>query len=224
FEGPDPDRDTHWCHEGGFTLLEVLIAITILALMAGIIFSVVLGSTRRSRALEGEMELRQTAGSVLNLIAEDLKGAYVYPGSVPFLLGRDTFNRDNPADGIDLVTTAVLPVNPMTVSSDLAEVGYTIIHEADNEIGTLFRREQTPPEEPEDDGGETFELTDRVLSLNIRYFDGEDWNDDWDSRDTDHENMTGKIPSEIEIEITLVDEGAPITLRTVISPPMAVKR
>ncbi len=209
---------------GGFTLLEVLIAISILALMAGIVFSVVLGSTRRSRALDEEMELRQTAGAVLSLIAEDVKGAYVQPGSVPFFLGRDAFNRDNPADGIDLVTTAVLPVNPMTVSGDLAEVGYTIIHEADSETGTLYRREQAPPDESGDDGGESFEMTDRVQSLNLRYFDGESWNDEWDSQDQARDNMKGRIPNEVEIEITLEDQDALVTLRTIVSPPMAVKR
>lgn len=223
FEGFGGKRGPHSNHEGGFTLLEVLITISILALMAGIVFSVVLGSTKRSRALEAEMELRQTAGSILNLIAEDVKGAYDRPGSVPFFLGRDAFNRDNPADGIDLVTTAVLPVNPMTVSSDLAEVGYTVVHEPDNEIGTLYRREQTPPEEPGDDGGESFEMTDRILSLNMRYFGGDSWDDDWDSRDAGREGMTGRIPDEIEIEITLVDQDALVTLRTIVSPPMAVK-
>ncbi len=216
-------RDLYSNGESGFTLLEVLIAITILAVMAGIVFSVFLGSTSRSRALEEEMELRQTAGSVLNLIAEDLKGAYVHPGSVPFFLGRDLFNRENPADGVDLMTTAVLPVNPMTVSGDLAEVGYTLIHEADNEVGTLYRREDAPPEEPGDDGGSSFEMSDRVLSLNFRYSDGDNWSDEWDSQDQALDNMKGKIPNEIEIEITMEHQDSRVTLRTIVSPPMAVK-
>jgi len=216
-----PDRYSRG--EIGFTLLEVIIAVTILAVMAGIIFSVVLGSTSRSRALEDEMELRLTAGSILNLIAEDLKGAYIQPGSAPFFLGRDLFSRENPADGVDLVTTAALPVNPMTVAGDLAEVGYTLIHEADKEVGTLYRREHAPPEEPWDDGGESFEISEGVLSFNLRYFDGDNWNDEWDSQDQTRANMTGKIPDEIEIEITMEDESAAVTLRTVVSPPLSVK-
>lgn len=208
----------------GFTLLEVIVAVAILALMAGIVFSVVLGSAGRSRALAEEMELRQTAGSILNLMAEDIKGAYSPPGSVPFFLGRDEFNRENPADSVDLVTTAVLPVNPSTVFGDLAEVGFNLIHEADSDVGTLYRREHAPPEDPGDDGGESFEMSDRVLSLNLRYFDGENWNDEWDSRDEASGSMTGKIPSEVEIEITMEDRGSIVTLRTVVSPPMAAKQ
>jgi hypothetical protein len=66
-------------------------------------------------------------------------------------------------------------------------------------------------------------MTDRILSLNMRYFGGDSWDDDWDSRDAGREGMTGRIPDEIEIEITLVDQDALVTLRTIVSPPMAVK-
>ncbi len=213
---PPPGRG-----QRGFTLIEVMTALVILALMATITFSVVLGTSRRSKDLRAEMELRQTALMIINLMAEDLKGAFVHETNAYFQ-GFDNYHRDLPTDGMNLVTTSTLPVNPKIVSSDLAEVGYTLSFEDDSTTGILTRREQVPPETPEGEGGVAYELSARVRSLNLRYFDGEDWLDEWDSQDMNREHMFEKLPREIEMELTLSEAGKKeITLRTRVAPPMA---
>lgn len=140
-------------------------------------------------------------------------------------MGLDNYHGEQPADKMNLITTSHLPVNPMITAGDLAEVGYALSFDDGETTGILSRRTQVPPEIPEDNGGVAYELSRRVRSLDLRYYDGEDWMDEWDSQDVSREHTFGKLPREIEIELALGgDEGTEVILRTRISPPMAGKR
>ncbi len=207
--------------EDGFTLIEAMVAFTILAIIAGIAFTVVFGTSKRSRVLVREMELRRVGGSVINLISEDLKGAFVREGIIPFFVGSDNFFRDDPADEANFITTSTLPVNPMSPGSDVAETGYLLSFDQEGK-GVLFRREQSPAQPPDEEGGVTREVSSLVRSFNLRYYDGDDWLDEWDSLDSGKAKTYGKIPREIEIEMTLVSEGSSITVKTRVAPPMAL--
>ncbi len=209
--------------QAGFTLIEAMVAFTILAIIAGIAFTVVFGTSKRSRVLVREMELRRAGGSVINLISEDLKGAFVREGVIPFFVGSDNFFRDDPADEANFITTSTLPVNPMSPGSDVAETGYLLSFDQEGK-GVLFRREQSPAQPPDEEGGVTLEVSSRVRSLNLRYYDGDDWLDEWDSLDSGNAKTYGKIPREIEIVMTLASEGSSITVKTRVAPPMAVVR
>ena len=212
-------------NSGGFTLIEVMTALTILAIMATITFSVVLNSSMRSRALDREMELKMAANSIVNLIVEDLKGAFIRQGVVPYFIGEDSFHREDPNDAVSLITTSTLPINPQAVGGDLAEVGYRLsFDEEEGKGGVLYRREESPVRAPFEEGGGSYEISGKVRSLNLRYYDGEDWMDDWDSQDMSREHMVNKLPREIEIEITLEDESSQVVIRTRVAPPMAVEQ
>ncbi|GBE14659.1 pseudopilin GspJ [bacterium BMS3Abin14] len=206
--------------EKGFTLIEVMVAFTILAVMAGVAFSVVFSSTKRSRALDRQMNLSMEAGSIMNLITEDLAGTFRREGTIPFFVGSDVFHEDIPSDEVQFLTTSTLPVDPQASRGDLAEVAYRLTFDEEGR-STLFRREQSPPSGAYDEGGVSNVVSDKVRSFNLRYYDGRDWVDEWDSLDTGGGSDHGKIPLEIEIEIKLSDGDFSTTLRTRIAPPMA---
>jgi len=206
--------------ETGFTLIEMMVAFTILAVMAGVAFSVVFSSTTRSRALDRQMNLRMEGGSIMNLIVEDLAGVFRRQGTTPFFVGSDVYHQEVPSDEVQFLTTSTLPVDPRTSRGDLAEVGYRLSFDEEGK-STFFRREQSPPMGAYDDGGWNSEVSDKVRSFNLRYYDGRDWVDEWDSFDTGNGISAGKIPREIEIEINLKDGDFSTTLRTRIAPPMA---
>ena len=57
----------------------------------------------------------------------------------------------------------------------------------------------TPPLE----GGADYNLTDRIKSFQLRYFNGQAWSDDWDSRS----QRSMLVPKAVEITLVL-DEGS----------------
>jgi hypothetical protein len=182
---------------------------------------VVFAASRRSAYLEEETRLQMAAAAILDLMSEDMKGAFSSEGETPYLLGEDRWYEDRRTDRVQLVTTSTMPVSPMVSSGGLAEVGYVMTWSDDEEEGLLTRREQYPPEAPDDEGGHLSEVTRRITSLNIRYFDGDTWWDSWDSADEAKESMWGHLPVEVELELGLTDGSVEVTVRTRVAPVMA---
>ena len=206
----------------GFTLIEVMTAVTILAIMATVAFTIVFGAVKRSRHIDRRVELGTEAAAIVNLISEDLRGAFVREGVVPFFLGIDNFKAEDPADGFSLLTTAVLPVNPEIPAGGVGEVEYSII-EGENGTHLLLRREQIPARAPYDEGGNAIEITDRVKSLNLSFSDGEDWFERWDTESA-AEHAAGNLPRQVRIELVLEDGDLSVTHRGSVAPVMAVGR
>jgi len=207
--------------EEGFTLIEIMAALTIFALMGVVVFSVVFDASKRSRVIDREVKLQMAAGAILDLVTEDLKGTYIKSGEFPFLLGEDVWQGDDQADTVQLITTSSMPVSPFVPNGGLSEVGYSLSFPDGGGLGTLFRREQFPPDLPDDEGGNTFAVSGKVRSFNVRYYDGDSWWDLWDSLDENKPSMKGFIPREIEVELVLEDAGSQVTARTRVAPPLA---
>jgi prepilin-type N-terminal cleavage/methylation domain-containing protein len=208
--------------ESGFTLIEVMAAVSILALIASVTFVVVFGAVERSRFLDRRLDLQTEAVSIIRLMAEDMKSAYLADGVTPYFEGEDVFSRDIPTDRVGLLTTAVLPVSPELLTGSIGEVEY-LVEEGENGQLSLVRREESPAVAPFDEGGMSYEVTKRLKSLELAYSDGEDWFDEWDSQS--ETSFSGKrLPRKIGIVLTLAEQGMEITHRTIVSPIMVVGR
>jgi prepilin-type N-terminal cleavage/methylation domain-containing protein len=208
--------------ESGFTLIEVMAAVTILALIASITFVVVFGAVKRSRFIDRKLDLETEAASIIRLIGEDLKSAYLQEGVAPYFEGQDVFSRDIPTDKVALLTTAVLPVSPELYTGSVGEVEYLVEEGEDGNLN-LVRREESPAAAPFDEGGTTYNVTERLKSLDLTYSDGEDWFDQWDSQ-SETSVADKKLPRKVRIEVTLKDEELEITHRTIVAPVMGVGR
>jgi len=207
----------------GFTLIEVMTAVTILAIMATVAFTIVFGAVKRSRHIDTRVELSTEAAAIVNLITEDLRGTFLHDNPDDhFFLGVDDFNAEDPADELSLLTTAVLPVNPEIPAGGIGEVEYSIA-EGENGIRLLMRREQSPARSPFDEGGDDIEITDRLQSLNLTYSDGEDWFDRWDTQGS-AEHEAGKLPRQVRVELVLQEGDLTMTYRGSVAPVMAVGR
>ncbi len=206
----------------GFTLIEIMTAVTILAIMATVAFTIVFGAVKRSRYIDSRVELSTEAGAIVGLMMEDLRGAFLREGVVPLFQGTDNFNADDPTDGLSLLTTAVFPVNPEIPAGGVGEVEYSII-EGENGAHLLLRREQIPARAPFDDGGYAIEITDRIKSLDLSFSDGEEWFERWDSEST-AEHEAGKLPRQVRIVLVLEEGDLTVTYRGSVAPVMAVGR
>ncbi len=208
---------------GGFTLLEVMMALAIAALLLTGVYTVLSGGVSRSRALAREALLQQRAQAVLGLLVSDLAAAFVPPeqGTYPFFEVEHGYQGDRHADRLDLLTVAALPFDPSAPSGDLGEVGYRLSFGGEKS-GTLYRREEVPPRDPDGEGGESVTACRGVLGLEVRCSDGRDWYDDWDAADSASAWSRGKVPREVEVSLTLAGEGesGALTLRTRVEVPM----
>ena len=77
-------------------------------------------------------------------------------------------------------------------------MGYFFEEKPDGNGYTLFRREkrELSKDVPALEGGVEYEITDRVESLQFRYYNGSTWTDAWDK-------SLSKVPTAVEIALTL---------------------
>jgi general secretion pathway protein J len=163
----------------GFTLLEVLLALGMLALVISLIQGAYSGTARSRRASREATEETHLAALVLNRLADELSMAYRDPA-------RDEatgLRVDTDGDGVSGVafTTRVPPVSGFSSGGD-AEVEYLL--EADGEGGqVLQRRESADLDGDLTAGGEPVALIDGLARLTVECYDGVEWLSDWDSSD-----------------------------------------
>jgi general secretion pathway protein J len=196
-------------HSKGFTLLEVLIAT---AIMAGVVAVIYASFFTTSRNVEQAEQDRDTSDLVRTLVAKlsvDISNAYVQPGmniSAPVtgFLGKkvqpDTGNSAIRLDELYLTTLSNWR-RPGTKETDLWEVGYYFKQKPDGSGYVMMRREkrELSKDVPFMEGGTEYAMTDRVETLQLRYYSGSSWTDEWPS--------TTQLPKAVEISL-LLDDGS----------------
>ena len=204
---------------GGFTLMEVVVTILI---MAGIMVTItqILNAARNSRDRIHNMQEAHLAGpALLDRIESDLRAMHLFNRDQEVYIrvkNRVLAGRD--ADSLDFVTSTNGLIIERQVSenrfvrADCNEVGFRLrTNPANDEFLELWRREDFGIDDEPLDGGRYSFLHDRVKAFNIEVFeeDGPDGDplEDWG---TDLDEYSG-LPARIEIELTI--ELAPRMIR-----------
>jgi type II secretion system protein J len=194
----------------GFTLLEVLIAIAIMAGIVTVIYSTFFTAGNNVQQAE---EIRDTTDLVRTLVSKlsnDIANAYVNTGmnapnaQLTIFLGK----KVQPPAGTQksrfdelYLTTLTNWRRPGSKETDLWEVGYYFKEKLDGPGRIMMRREKRElnKDVPVLEGGVEYELTDRVESLQLRYKSGTTWLDEW--------NISTTLPKVVEITL-LLDDGS----------------
>ncbi len=205
---PDPGCRTR--NRQGFTLIEVLLAMAILAAVVTVVyasFSTAGQNVERAEKVRDETDLART---LMARMSDDITNAFILGGNVSTgFVGKkeetEIEGTDHRFDGLSL-TTLTNWRRPGSKETELWEVGYSFKETPDGKGRVLVRREkrELTRDEPFLEGGEEYELTDRVADLQLRYTgDGgatPTWKDEWDSR------QSSALPKRVEISLTL-DNG-----------------
>jgi type II secretory pathway pseudopilin PulG len=186
-------RSTRAAREAGTTLLEVLVATAVMALLMMAVLGVVTGTSNARSRIQAESSSRSVGPAILDMIANDVQGVYFYAveNSEGFL-GEDREEGGMPADRLNMITTSdSLSYERISAdeerSSDVCEVGYTLVSSPhDTRYLALYRREEFTPAGDPYRGGVYRMLYDRVAALDTRYFAGtgeedEEGEDEWAS-------------------------------------------
>ncbi len=181
--------------KGGFTLLEVVVAITIFGLAVSLVYVLYGSVTSIVAAVEQQASRDVSAKIILDRLSEDLTG--VYMGEQGYVAGGEmgSFSGEEPV--LTVTSTAHLRLNPKALPVDVTLVRYYLREQRDSETFSLLRSDTPVVSDLERSfSGEQQQhlLSAEVVELKISYIghDGEEyeaWNsvDDFDAEQDVHE-------------------------------------
>jgi general secretion pathway protein J len=161
---------SHSRTDAGFTLVEVLVAIALLATVAAMVFSSLLTTTRLVEAGRDRSAQEQTVRRVLRVMADEISLSK-YEKRFPWT-GINGTVEGQPAD-----TLAVLTMSDGTGSTTSETIRVVYTRDGDR----LMRFAKKNLHGLTDESLDQLELADRVKGFNLRYFHGPSrmWIDDW---------------------------------------------
>ncbi|RLB14823.1 MAG: hypothetical protein DRG82_12950 [Deltaproteobacteria bacterium] len=194
---------------GGFTLLEVLVSMAILAVVIAAVYEAFISNVSSVKAArQGEL-VNQTARIILERVSEDLVCAVVEAAGKPDtvklgLLCEDSEEDGHPADRINFTSFSHLNRPGSGPVTDLCEIGYSLEKNPDGKGFILYRRDSAPPDGDFLNGGRKLQLARNIGSLNFRFEDSEgEGVGAWDTLTGENR---GALPSLVTVEITVLDD------------------
>lgn len=230
--------------QSGFTLLELLIAITIFAVIATLVYSTFNAVISKTDAIKEESAVNEMAAACLNRISMDLHALYVeqYPlyepsdyddDSDPYrfvgeteYIGGDQFPR------LGFASTEHLPMSGQrppasgdsgAVQSGLARIRYHVDKPegAAPDSGYVLKRWETPwPYDDSDEIGRDPEkapvLCTDISELKFIYLDEQ--GDEFETWDSDAEDMDHATPRAVQVSLKIDIKGRqyPFSTRVVL--------
>lgn len=181
----------------GFTLLELLLAMTVFGVVVAMLSLSLSGSMRVVEDTEREDAILLMAQTAMRRITEDLAAAFA-AGDEPFE-GKSALEDGHRADSLRLCSQAHLVFNPNRQHPGPALIEYRL--EKDEEDGRKYRllRSDEPllpgletAEETETATPPAFVLADNLRSLQFTYFDSQGQEtDDWQAEDNGKDDGKG---------------------------------
>jgi len=211
----------------GFTLIEIMIAVVVLGL-------VLLMLTQSFHAVatskvhgENVLAVSQAARTIVLQMSDELRGAVQTPftASKTMLAGHARMQHFVPMDTLTLSTLD--PGHRRSIEDFGPEeiVEYSSSPNPNHEGWNLLMRRQysalldSPPAGFSDPA--TL-VANNIISLHLRYYDGNRWTESWDS---DNLAPGQALPQEVAIELVMGGPtGQPITLSTVVMLPTAFQQ
>ena len=181
--------------EGGFTLVEVLLAVSLVAMMATLVFGSLSVTTSAIDAARANSANEQIVRSTLRVMTDELSVG-VGPATGPWI-GINGQLGGQPADSVAFLTMGQFRGAESTKDTELVRIVYT--REGDRLLRFVRRNLYGLTDESLDQ----VELATKVKGFNLRYYDGKShlWLDEWDGR-----GRSG-TPKAILIELTLLQEN-----------------
>jgi general secretion pathway protein J len=181
--------------EGGFTLVEVLLAATLVAVIAAMVFGSLYLSTAAIDGARRAAAREQLLRSTLRIMSEELSTAVSTP--IGPIIGVNATQDGQPADTLAFNTLGQFRSGESKQDSEMVRIVYT--RERDRLLRVIRRNIYGVT----DESLGQFELATLVRGFNIRYFDvqANAWADEWDGR------SRTSPPSAILIELILTEDG-----------------
>jgi general secretion pathway protein J len=218
----------------GFTLLEVLIAMFIFAVVLTTLYTAYTGTFRNIERTESQADLYQMARIVLERMTEDLESVYMISQKEP---SEDEEESDQPArfvgtmseiegrrmDNLRFASKAHIFFDVEEPYAGTAEIVYYVRENSEEEGDfILYRSDKANFGQSEEEGTGGWILCDSLHAIQFTYYDEEGGaHDGWDSTE---ETFKGKLPSGVSILLELAnrtDPEATVKFMTGVTLPMS---
>jgi len=169
-------RTSRPARRAGFTLVELVISSSLMALILVSAYLCLQGAISSQRLIEPRVEVIQTARVVLAQMSADLRCACPLSKESEFL-GVHRMSGEAEADSLDFATHNYTPRRPR--EGDFCAVSFFL--DKDSQTGGLgLWRRRNPTIAPDPlSGGMREELADGVAGLRFEYSDGYEWYESW---------------------------------------------
>ena len=192
----------HHNSERGFTLIEILLAVALVATIAALVFGSLATTLNVIDSARGSAGTEQIVRTTLRLMADELSmgvGLAVMPW-----MGVNAQQDNQPADTIAFLTMGQFRGAESERDTEIVRIVYT------RERDKLLRLVRRNLYGLTDESLGQLQLLEKVKGFNVRYYDAQNnlWVDEWDGR------ARSKPPGALLIELTLQqDNGEPQTFR-----------
>lgn len=203
----------------GFTLLEVIVAMTVLTVVVSFVYQVLQNSVRGQDMVREGLRTPKIQNAILGQIFKDFRYLYWdgFTGDTGFI-GESGMVGGKDADHVDFVTSRPSRMAQLEeervqdpVPSPLTEVGYALrVSDENSDYLELYRREDWFVDDNPVRGGKYTLVYDKITKFDLLYFPIPEENvdgkgvKDWDTR------VKKKLPYAIVLEIAFdaeVHEG-----------------
>jgi type II secretion system protein J len=213
--------------QSGFTLLEIIIALVILALVFASLYGAYSGTVEATERVEHGRDVEQAARLALMQMADDFKSLYHQefegdPKASPYrFVGGATEEEVEESAVVEFASTAHLDFDMVFPSLRINRVSYALIKLEEDERYQRLVRVELPFADLEQEGDESsVELTDGVEELTLTFFtgDGEEVSE-WDSSEA---QASERLPQLIRIRLKMgAGEGGESRIFTTsVAPPL----
>jgi prepilin-type N-terminal cleavage/methylation domain-containing protein len=202
----------------GFTLVELLVAMAVLAVVLTLIYGAGTGTFRLARETESQCDIYAMAGTAMERILEDLESTWVAPGGAaaetagdkapptPFR-GEARELDGRPAGFLLFRTLSHLDFLPDGDRAGQGEVRYDVT-EGDEGAGlTLYRTDRPVYGGTPSPGSPGWVLCDRLSGVRFLFLDAE--GREWDHWDSANKENGRRPPPMVTVELVFMNPSAP---------------
>lgn len=172
--------------EKGFTLVEILIAVAIVSLILTIIYGSYASSIDTMNYTREKMETFSVARLTLSRMHDELTSSFFSEESEDVVFSGEE-------GSLSFISSSHERIFKDSKEYDLVEIGYFTEAAEEGESLCLWRREDRTPDDDVLEGGEKEKLIEHLESIEFKYYDGEEWRDEWDSKEESYLPQAVKV-------------------------------
>jgi len=199
-----PDFFTAIRSPRGFTLLEILVATSILSIVLAILYGVFSQTLSSKRIAEDRAALSRTARVVLLRMGEDIQASFPFaPGDARFV-GTTRRTSTFPQGSLSFTSFVNAQLTDVGREGDWSEIVYDLVPDPSAPtLWQLVRRVYFGSDSVRDvqrgeQEAQVSPLLSRVKGLRFRFFDGHTWSENWGG-----DRTKARVPQAVEVELTL---------------------